>query len=373
MTRRSPSALVRGATRRAGELQGRWRLRRQRLTDYAPVPMLVAGRSEVPAAQVPAVDVHNHLGRWLTGGRHWMAPDVGALLASMDELNVATVVNLDGRWDAELAANLDRYDRAHPGRFATFCHLDWSLLARGAADQLVGQLRRAADAGACGVKVWKDLGLAVRDPDGRLVQLDDPRLSEVWDAAGELALPVLVHTADPLAFWQPLDRHNERFEELAAHPDWHHGAKEVPAHGELVSALTRTAGAHPGTTFIAAHLASCAEDLGRVGAILDAHPNVVVDLSAREAELGRQPRAARAFLVEHADRVLWGTDAFPFEPERYRMWFRLLQSADEHFPYSTTEPPPQGRWAVSGLDVPAETLRAVYAGNARRLIPALRG
>jgi predicted TIM-barrel fold metal-dependent hydrolase len=222
------------------------------------------------------------------------------------------------------------------------------------------------------VKVWKDLGLSVRDASGALVGLDDPRLADVWDSAAELDLPVLVHVADPRAFWQPVDRTNERFEELALHPEWSYAGRPVPSHAELVAALERVAARHRRTTFIAAHLASCAEDLAQVGRILDEHPNVCVDLSAREAELGRQPRAARAFLLRYADRVLWGADTLPFDPARYRTWFRLLESADEYFPYSPEPVPPQGRWAVSGLDLPPDVLAAVYAGNARRVIPALQ-
>lgn len=359
-------------SRRGQRLRAQARLRRVRLHDFAPVPALVAPVTDVPTAAVPAVDVHNHLGRWLTGGRAWMAPDVGALVASMDRLGVASIVNLDGRWGSELTANLDRYDRAHPGRFATFCHLDWSLLgSRSGPDRLVAGLRRSAEAGARGIKVWKDLGLSVRDGDGRLVAVDDSRLADVWELAGELGLPVLIHTADPMAFWQPADRHNERLEELLEHPDWHHGSRAVPSHEALVGALGRLVAAHPRTTFVAAHLASCAEDLGRVAGMLAAHPNLVVDLSAREAEIGRQPRAARAFIEAHPDRVLWGTDAFPFDPARYRTWFRLLETEDEHFPYASAPVPPQGRWAVSGLGLPADVLAAVYAGNARRLVPAL--
>jgi predicted TIM-barrel fold metal-dependent hydrolase len=343
-----------------------------RLADYAPRSALVSSVTDVRSASVPAIDVHNHLGRWLTDGRRWMAPDLPALLGELDALGVAAVVNLDGRWDEELEANLDRYDRAHPGRFATFCQLDWSRLTTdGGPEALIRQLERAAAAGAAGVKVWKDLGLSVRDGTGQLVQVDDLRLSDIWDTAGRLGLPVLVHTADPVAFWAPLDRHNERFEELAIHPEWHHGGRDVPGHGALITALERLLAAHRSTTFIGAHLASCAEDLPRVDRILAAHPNLVVDVSAREAELGRQPRAARAFILEHQDRVLWGTDAFPFEAARYRTWFRVLESADEYFPYSTAEVPPQGRWAVSGLALPPQALAAVYAGNARRVIPAL--
>lgn len=367
-----PSRATRAVLRRSRAMSSRLRLRRLRLHDFAPVPSLVTETTEVASARFPAVDVHNHLGRWLTDGRRWMVPDVPRLLADMDALGVAAVVNLDGRWDGELEANLDRYDRAHPGRFATFCQLDWGLLASPSGPaRLIEQLRRSADAGACGIKVWKDLGLSVRDGKGALVQLDDARLADVWDAAGELALPVLVHTADPVAYWQPVDRHNERLEELTLHPDWQYARRAVPSHGELVGAFERIAAAHRRTTFIGAHLASCATDLAGVARILDEHPNVMVDLAAREAEVGRRPRAAAALVARYADRVLWGTDAFPFDPVRYRTWFRLLETADEYFPYSADPVPPQGRWAVSGLALAEEALAAVYAGNARRVIPAL--
>lgn len=373
MTGRRATRLLRGAGNRFGRVRTQLRLRRQRLYDYAPVPTLTVPRTTVAAAAVPAVDVHNHLGRWLTGGRRWMVPDVGALLAAMDELNVAAIVNLDGRWGTELTANLDRYDRAHPGRFVTFCQLDWSVLTDPRFPRLLPEaLRRAAAAGASGIKVWKDLGLTARDAAGDLVRPDDPRLSDVWDTAAELGLPVLIHTADPVAFWRPVDRHNERFEELVRHPEWQYGGRDVPSHPELLGALEGLLAAHRATTFIGAHVASSAEDLAHAAGLLSRHPNLVVDLSAREAELGRQPRAARAFVEEHADRVLWGTDAFPFTAAQYRTWFRLLETADEHFPYGQGEAPLSGRWSVSGLDLAETVLRAVYADNARRIVPALR-
>ncbi|MGH3565073.1 MAG: amidohydrolase family protein [Pseudonocardia sp.] len=369
----TPVRLTHALANRAGRYRNEMRARRQRLHNYAPYPALVTATTQVPAAAKPAVDVHNHLGYWLNGDQSWMVPDVGALIAAMDELNVATIVNLDGRWGAELEANLNRYDRQHPGRFATFCQLDWSLLSDARFPTLLlDMVRRAVNAGACGIKVWKDLGLKVRDASKHLVQPDDPRLGDVWELAAELNLPVLIHTADPAAFWTPLDRHNERFEELARHPEWHHGSRAVPSHQELLRSLERLLAAHRDTTFIGAHVASSAHNLERVAQLLADHPNFVVDLAACEAELGRQPRAAIALLVAHADRVLWGTDSVPFEAERYRTWFRLLESADECFPYSPGPTPEQGRWTISGLDLPAPVLTALYADNARRLIPALR-
>nr|WP_179756050.1 amidohydrolase family protein [Kineococcus aurantiacus] len=366
-----PDRLRSAGTRRARDLAARARLGTRRLAPYRPRSELVLPATEVPRAAVPAVDAHNHLGRWLTDGRAWLAPDVPALLARMDELNLAAVVNLDGRPGEELEANLDRYDRAHPGRFATFAHVDWSLLTRGPAGvgAMVAQVERAARAGAAGLKVWKDLGLVQRDASGALVRPDDPRLADVFDAAGEHGLPVLVHIGDPPAFFRPVDRFNERLEELTRHPDWSWHGKGVPTHRELQDAFESLVGAHPGTTFIGAHVAGWAENLQWVSDVLDRHPNLVVDTGARLAELGRQPRAAAAFVRRHADRVLWGSDSFPFEAGAVSRWFRLLETADEAFDYGPE--PDQGRWTVSGLDLEPEVLAAVYAGNARRVVPAL--
>jgi predicted TIM-barrel fold metal-dependent hydrolase len=340
------------------------------LRAYAPVPALRRVVTPVDRSPVPAVDAHNHLGRWLTPDGGWAVPDVPALLDLMDEVGVTAVVNLDGRWGSELEANLDRYDRAHPGRFATFCHLDWSALqGPNPARTLIRGLEAARAAGARGVKVWKDLGLAVEDGQGRRVLPDDPRLAEVFTAAGELGLPVLIHTADPLAFFQPLDRHNERLEELLEHPDWWFGGPGQPSFDRLLAALEAVVAEAPGTTFVGAHVGCAAEDLAWVDRMLATYPNFHIDLGGRMAELGRQPRAARRLLIAHPDRVLFGTDAFPPDREAYRTWFRFLATDDECFAYAPDCPvPPQGRWEVSALDLPADTLAAVYAGNARRVL-----
>jgi hypothetical protein len=298
---------------------------------------------------------------------------VPALLDLMDRCNVAHIVNLDGRWGAELRANLGRYDDAHPDRFSTFAHVDWSVLAAGgpaggdATAAMVAQLRASAAMGAKGLKVWKDLGLAVRDRRGELVLPDDPRVQPVFATAGELGLPVLIHVADPIAFFQPLDGRNERLEELAAHPDWWFGRPGLPTFDRLIDALEAVVESHPSTTFIGAHVGCAAEDLGRVSRMLAAYPHFAVDLGGRMAELGRQPRAARRLILDHPDQVLFGTDQFPVEEVEYHRWFRFLESADECFAYAAEdEPPPSGRWDVSALDLPAAVLPGLYAGNARR-------
>jgi predicted TIM-barrel fold metal-dependent hydrolase len=344
------------------------------LRDYLPEPALTVPVTPIERCRFPAIDAHNHLGRWLT--KHWAARDVRALLERMDRTNVSAIVNLDGMWGTTLEANLTRYDRAHPSRFATFAQLDWRELDDGAGfgDRLAAGVRESAARGARGLKVWKNLGLHLRDTRGKLLMSDDRRLTPVWEACAVARIPVLIHTADPVAFFQPLDARNERLEELLENPDWWFGdRRRFPRFERLMERFERLVGANPATTFIGAHVAGNAEDLAWVSRMLDTYPNLNADIAARLAELGRQPRAAAGLFRRHPGRILFGTDEFPPAVRTYQVYARFLETADEHFAYSPGEAPGQGRWAVSGLDLPDTVLRKVYRDNARRLIPGLRG
>ncbi len=345
------------------------------LRAYRPRSAARVPATEVPRARFPAIDAHDHLGTWLADPGAWACVDVARLLDLMDACNVAAIVNLDGRWGDELDRNLDRYDGTHPGRFVTFCHPDWSELgAEGFGERISAGIRRSLDAGARGIKVWKDLGLRLRDPGGNPLMPDDPRLGSLWDVAANAGVPVTIHVADPVAFFGPMDTSNERLEELLVHPEWWFGDRAAFApFDRLIDALESLIAANPATAFIGAHVGCYAEDLAWVERMLAAYPNFNIDIAARIAELGRQPRAARRLIGRFPDRVLFGTDLIPPDAASYEVHFRFLETEDEHFPYATEEPPPQGRWAISGLDLPDEVLRAVYAGNARRLIPGLAG
>src|SRR5215469_10628680 len=341
------------------------------LAEYCPYSRLRLPQTTVTHASVPAVDAHAHLGRWLTGER-WAVPDVAAFVDLMDSCRIIAVINLDGRWGDELEENLDRYDRSHPGRFATFCHVDWDLLREPGADtKLAGSLERSVAAGARGLKVWKDLGLGVRDADGRLVLPDDPRLDALWDTAGRLGVPIAMHTADQVAFFDPVDQHNERLEELLARPDWSFCDPKYPPFDRLIGALEAIVAAHPATMFIGAHAGCYAEDLGWVSRMLETYPNFHIDIAARIAELGRQPRTTRNLMLSHPGRVLFGTDQIPPGRPAYEVYFRFMESPDECFFYSPEDPPTSGRCYISALDLPEGVLRQVYADNAMRLIPAL--
>jgi predicted TIM-barrel fold metal-dependent hydrolase len=348
------------------------------LEAYRPRQALRVPETHVPRPRVPAVDAHNHL-RTAFGGDGATRPS-SDLANVMDDAGVEAIVDLDGGWGEALRAEIERWQAALPGRVAVFAGLDY---ARWAEDGSFGEtearrLRDGVAAGARGLKVWKLLGLRARDPGGALIPVDDPRLDPLWATAGELGVPVTIHVADPIAFFEPLDERNERWEELRDHPDWHFWPTRAPGHAgdagfppfdELIDGLEAVVARHPGTTFIGAHVGCAAEDLARVSRILDRCPNFHVDLAARIAELGRQPYTAREFIVGWSDRVLFGTDMAPDEGW-WAVYYRFLESADESFAY-TPDPeaiPDQGRWRIHGLHLPDDVLRRVYRENALRLI-----
>jgi predicted TIM-barrel fold metal-dependent hydrolase len=339
------------------------------LRDFRPEPMVRLPAHHPKRFPVPAFDAHNHLGRWHTDS--WVIADVPAFVAVMDEVNVRGVVNLDGAWGDELEANLDRYDRAYPGRFASFARLDWLETSKaGWGDRLAASLRDSAKRGASGLKLWKDIGLRLKDEHGERFFLDDKRLEPVWEAVAEAGIPILVHIADPAAFFRPLDATNERIEELTRHPDWHFYGPEFPSLQRLLDSLEHCVAANPRVPFIGAHVGCYAEDLGWVDRMMTTYPNFNVDISARVAELGRQPRATRRLFLKHPTRVLFGTDIFGVTASDYQRYLRFLSTDDECFPYSDSNPPGTGRWTISAIDLPDDVLTTVTTDNARRLIPA---
>jgi predicted TIM-barrel fold metal-dependent hydrolase len=297
----------------------------------------------------------------------------------MDAKNIRVMVNLTGGFGEALAAILGHWHKPHPDRFLVFTEPMWTKASEpGYAKAQAGEIELARKVGARGIKVLKTLGLYLREPPntGTLVKIDDPRFDPMWEAAGALKMPVAIHTSDPEAFFQPIDKYNERFEELNAHPDWSFHGRDFPPSRELHEARSRVMARHPKTQFICLHVA-VSEDLGYVSELLDRHPNMHVEIGARIGELGRQPRASRRFFERYQDRILFGTDAVPkgtetpqqiFNEKLYEIYFRFLETEDEYFDYAPWHIPPQGRWRISGLGLPEEILRKVYWSNAARLL-----
>jgi predicted TIM-barrel fold metal-dependent hydrolase len=310
--------------------------------------------------------------------------DVASVVAMMDRRNVKTMVNLTGGYGSGLADSVRALQQSHPDRFVVFTEPAWDRFASGDYAQWQGdEIARAKAAGARGLKILKTLGLYLREQitSGPLVAIDDRRFDPMWEACGALGLPVAIHIADPEAFFLPIDRFNERYEELNAHPDWSFHGRDYPAFASLIAARDRLLARHPKTTFIGLHVGHDSENLAAVGEALDRFPNFHVETAARIAELGRQPRAARRFFDRYQDRVLFGTDTTPgrgtlaadsYVDAMYRIHFRFFETDDEYFDYSPSVVPPQGRWRIYGLALPDGILRKLYFENAERLLGRAR-
>lgn len=344
------------------------------LQNFRPRSQLVTKTTLVEKPRFPVIDAHNHLAEPFGGG--WDKKPLAELLAQLDEAEVTHYVDLDGGWGEDLLqAHLDYFKAPAPERFRIFGGVDWSKwpeLGDSFPEYAARRLEAQKGWGAEGLKIWKPFGLHVRDQHGQLVRVDDPRLDPIWQAAGELGLPVLIHVADPVAFFDPIDETNERWEELGAHPDWAFTSPPFPSFISILEAFKNLVTRHASTTFIGAHVGCYAENLAWVGKMLDDCPNYYIDISARLGELGRQPYTARRFFIEHQDRILFGADTGA-NLEAYRLNYRFLETDDEYFNYSVGDVPLQGRWHVCGLYLPDDVLKKVYYNNAARLfnIPLL--
>ena len=230
-------------------------------------------------------------------------------------------------------------------------------------ENAVKQLEEDVKNGANGLKIFKNLGFSVKDKSGKRVTVDDPRLDPIWKKCGELKIPVLIHTADPKSFWEDVDANNERWMELATHPNRKRGSGDANWE-ELISEQHRMFKKHPQTIFIAAHFGWLPNDLGRLSKLLDEMPNVVVEFGAVIAEIGRQPRTAGEFFTKYQDRILFGKDSW--QPEEYATYFRVLETTDEYFPYHKKY---HAFWRMYGLGLPDSILKKVYYKNALRIIP----
>jgi predicted TIM-barrel fold metal-dependent hydrolase len=355
------------------------------LSQFQPHSMLQVHSSHVERCRFPLIDFHTHITRSvrsengveLSAARTYLgSPEF--LLAVMDRRNIRAMVNLTGGYDRGVAEVVERYDRAHPGRFYTLTEPCYERFKDPRYPQLQADaIQQAHRDGARGLKILKTLGLYLREniTTGPLVKIDDRRFDPMWDACGQLGIPVAIHIADPLAFFTPTDRFNERYEELNNHPDWSFYGRDFPTVAQLIEARNRVFARHPNTQFVTLHVGNCAEDLADVAENLDRFPNMTVDIAARIGELGRQPRTARKFFDKYQDRILFGTDATPhgdefpqqvFNDRLYEIYYRFLETDDEYFDYAPALTPPQGRWEIYGIDLPETILRKVYFENAAR-------
>jgi predicted TIM-barrel fold metal-dependent hydrolase len=341
------------------------------LSKYSPEPFARPPSRSAERAKYPVIDLHFHLGS--------LAPDVTPerLVQAMDSVGVEAVVNLDGA-PKPMDSLMARFRDAYPNRFLTFANPElWRMGSVGFREGQLAWLERAARNGARGIKVFKELGLSLKDEYDRLVPVDDPRLDFIWERATELGWPVLMHLGDPPPFFQPVDQHNERLAELLAHPGWSYYGADFPPRDSLLAQRERLIARHPRTTFIGAHFGDNAADLDGAAELLDRYPNYHVEFASRLSDLGRQPRRTREFFIRYQDRIMFGSDGgyalgrtgWPVE-RFYRRHFEFLETANEMMDYPLAEITRQGDWKISGLELPDTVLRKIYRENVLRLLPS---
>lgn len=329
--------------------------------EYDPESTLVVPGEVIKKAKFPFIDVHSHQWRMASS-------DLKAIATEMDSLNMKVLVNLSGRSGEALKAMVDAAKEQAPGRFIVFANIDFDGIDEpGWTERTVKQLEQDYENGARGLKIYKNLGLTVLDSEGNRVHTDDPRIDPIWAKAGELGIPVLIHTGEPAVFWEPIDEKNERWLEMKNFPSRHRGdSTRYPSWEVVMNEQWNVFRKHPETTFINAHLGWMGNDLARLGQHLDEFPNVYTEIAAVIAELGRQPRFAREFFIKYQDRIMFGKDTY--RPEEYYLYFRVLESDDEYFDYFRKR---HAFWKMYGLNLPDEVLEKVYYKNALKVIPGI--
>ena len=357
------------------------------LVDFQPKSMLHVPETKVPRAKYPVIDIHTHIcfnaksknGVGIGDTNNYLAT-AEELLPTMDKKNIRIMVNLTSGSGKALDDAIAKYQTPHPDRFVMFTEPWWVHTNEPGYSKLQGdEIQRAHKVGAKGLKILKTLGLYLREnvTTGPLVKIDDPRFDSMWESCGAFGMPVAIHVSDPEAFFLPIDRFNERFEELNNHPDWSFHGKDFPSNIELLEARNRMMARHPKTQFIVLHVGNDAENLQYVSECMDKLPNMHVEIAARIGELGRQPRQSQKFFDKYQDRILFGTDAVPhgdefpqqvFNESLYEIYYRFLETEDEYFDYAPAPVPPQGRWRIYGLGLSDSILKKVYYENAARLL-----
>jgi predicted TIM-barrel fold metal-dependent hydrolase len=331
------------------------------IEDYKPKSTLVVPQHPVTRAKYPFIDVHNHQNPQMP------VAQLDKLVKDMDGINLQVMVNLSGGYGDTLEKGVANMKGHYKNRFVVFANIDFTDIdAPGYSHRAAAQLERDVHNGAQGLKIFKNFGMDLKDTKGQRIHVDDPRFDELFETCGRLKIPVLIHTAEPWSFFQPMDQYNERWLELKTHPGRARPPDKNPSWETLMGEQHNLFARHPNTTFIAAHLGWLGNNLAELGRLLDRLPNVNTEIAAVLYELGRQPRFAREWLIKYQDRVMFGKDVW--NAQEYYTYFRVLETADEYFDYYRKY---HAFWQMYGLDLPDEVLKKLYYKNALRIIPGI--
>jgi predicted TIM-barrel fold metal-dependent hydrolase len=343
------------------------------LSDFDPQSTLVVQRKYITKAKYPVIDMNFHLQSAFQTEEDRRVLIPGNLIKSMDSVGLKIIVNTDG-----IEGNLKQYSEKYPNRFINFS-ASWfpkRIMFDEELADLPNILEEKVRLGCRGDgEIWKYLGLKTRDDKGKVIAVDDSRLDPLWEKAAELGIPMLWHMGDPAAFFLPVNRFNERYEELIKMSDWRFYGPRFPKREEILKQRENVLRKHSKTIFIGCHLGFNPDNLNYVGYLLDTYPNYYVEISAVLSDLGRQPFTARKFFIKYQDRILFasdggclfGTKGWTFE-KYYRAYFEFLETDNEYFEYPMQGAINQGNWKIYGINLPDEVLEKIYYKNAEKIL-----
>ena len=339
--------------------------------EYSPKSTLVVDENKIYRSKFPFIDVHSH---------HWDMPiqDLSTLVSEMDSLNMAYLINLSGSglatffgkqdlMEKNLTSSIKNVKENFPKRFGVFFNINFNRIDdENFKRNTTLLINDAVNQGAIGLKVYKNLGLNLRDSKGKRVPVDDERLSFIWEECAKLNIPVLIHSGEPKAFFDPIDKFNERWLHAREKPNSFRSNDQYPAFDKVMLEQHNMFRKHSETTFINAHFGWYANDLSKLSKILDELQNVSVEFGAVINELGRQPRAAKKFFIEYQDRILFGKDIY--KKDEYYIYFRVLETSDEYIQYYRKR---HGLWRLYGMGLPDDVLKKIYYENALKMFPSI--
>ncbi|OLD55708.1 MAG: hypothetical protein AUI64_03140 [Acidobacteria bacterium 13_1_40CM_2_64_6] len=329
------------------------------IREYKPKSMLIVPQHPVPRAKFPVIDIHSHQSTPISND------EFGRVVKGMDANNLRLLVNLSGSSGDRLRQGVEAIKHSpYADRMVLFANVDFRSFGPGSGAKAAKQLEADIKAGAAGLKIFKDLGMFDRKADGSRLRVDDAELDPIWETCARLNVPVLIHVAEPQAFFDPLDYNNERWLELSLYPDRRH--QDGVRFEQLMTERNAMMKKHPNTKYILAHFGWHASDLGRAGKLLDENPNVFYDVAAVLYDFGRQPRAAHEFFVKYPDRILFGKDSY--QPDEYPYYWRVFETNDEYFDYYRDY---HAFWKLYGIGLPDQVLRKLYYQNALKLVPGI--
>ena len=342
-----------------------------------PKTLLKVRETRVDKPKYPAIDVHFH-GRVLRDAESYRK-----LVSIMDQVGVAMIVNLDAGYEQTFDRNM-KLGEPYKDRFIHFARVNWQGVNEpGWPQKAAAELERCFRAGAQGLKISKELGLELKNADGTFLQCDDPRLDPVWAMCAKHGKPVMHHVGDTLGRFLPIGPENERYEAglWRDSPDGNYHGTGQPGFDEINQHRAKMLDKHPKTVFILAHIGMIGFDLEETARLLERYPNAQMDVSAAIQDIGRQPRAARRFLLQYQDRILFGTDGGAARMNDldgfWRPHYRFFETEDEYFDHpaqllSPLGAPLHGRWKIYGINLPDEALRKIYYENALKYLPAAK-